>query len=172
MLLGKMKSCIAQHLKTKYEFIYFKACYVKPFNKWAKKESEKQNSPKSLISHSIFEGKFHILSIFNKYELLFCRSATGEAWQDIMLACKYSEEVKCDPLALENKNMVSCGSDFAIIYFISFYILCSFLVSWFTYLPYYTPFPPPPPPPPPWRDASISFKACRRVKHCIIQVKF
>ena len=49
-----------------------------------------------------------------------------------MLACKYSEEVKCDPLALENKNMVSCGSDFAIIYFISFYVLCSFLVS--TYL--------------------------------------
>ena len=46
-----------------------------------------------------------------------------------MLACQDSEDVKCDPLAIENKDMKSCGSDFAIAYFISFYILCSFLVS-------------------------------------------
>lgn len=57
------------------------------------------------------------------------RSATGEAWQQIMLACIYDKEnVKCDPLA-ENRDQESCGNSFAYIYFITFYILCSFLVS-------------------------------------------
>jgi voltage-dependent calcium channel L type alpha-1D len=62
--------------------------------------------------------------------LVLFRSATGEAWQDIMLACTYSEEVHCDPKSDEGKTDPSslCGSNFAIPYFISFYILCSFLI--------------------------------------------
>ena len=59
---------------------------------------------------------------------MICRSATGEAWQDIMLACQYSEEeVLCQPNS-DSTNQKSCGSDVAFIYFISFYVLCSFLI--------------------------------------------
>ncbi|XP_053377535.1 muscle calcium channel subunit alpha-1-like isoform X3 [Mercenaria mercenaria] len=60
--------------------------------------------------------------------LVLFRSATGEAWQQIMLACIYDKEnVKCDPKA-ENRDQDSCGNNFAFIYFITFYILCSFLI--------------------------------------------
>ncbi|XP_074546394.1 voltage-dependent N-type calcium channel subunit alpha-1B isoform X4 [Halichoeres trimaculatus] len=55
--------------------------------------------------------------------LLF-RSATGEAWQEIMLACLSNRQ--CDPLSgTEGKE---CGSDFAYFYFVSFIFLCSFLM--------------------------------------------
>ncbi|CAG2163960.1 unnamed protein product [Oppiella nova] len=62
--------------------------------------------------------------------LVLFRSATGEAWQDIMLACTNNEEVFCDPKSDDGiKDPKStCGSNFAIPYFISFYILCSFLI--------------------------------------------
>ncbi|ESO91449.1 hypothetical protein LOTGIDRAFT_51275, partial [Lottia gigantea] len=64
--------------------------------------------------------------------LVLFRSATGEAWQDIMLSCTNSEGVLCDPRAdshsINGTNTESCGSDFAYIYFISFYVLCSFLI--------------------------------------------
>ncbi|CAG0885759.1 unnamed protein product [Cyprideis torosa] len=62
--------------------------------------------------------------------LVLFRSATGEAWQEIMLACTSSEDVKCDPLSDEFQNDPdgSCGTDFAFPYFISFYVLCSFLI--------------------------------------------
>jgi len=61
---------------------------------------------------------------------MFIRSATGEAWQEIMLACRNDNEtVRCDPAAENSDQTASCGSDFAFVYFISFYILCSFLVS-------------------------------------------
>ncbi|KAL4226359.1 Voltage-dependent calcium channel type D subunit alpha-1 [Mactra antiquata] len=66
-------------------------------------------------------------SFFQALLVLF-RSATGEAWQEIMLACIYDKDsVKCDRLA-ENKDSDSCGNNFAFIYFISFYIICSFLI--------------------------------------------
>lgn len=58
------------------------------------------------------------------------RCATGEAWQEIMLACL--PDKKCDPES-EPANSTeadhSCGSSFAVFYFISFYMLCAFLVS-------------------------------------------
>ncbi|CAG2107784.1 unnamed protein product [Medioppia subpectinata] len=62
--------------------------------------------------------------------LVLFRSATGEAWQDIMLACTYNDDVLCDPKSEEgmSNDKSSCGSNFAIPYFISFYILCSFLI--------------------------------------------
>lgn len=60
---------------------------------------------------------------------LFCsaRCATGEAWQEIMLACMPGK--LCDPESDYNPGEeMTCGSGFAIIYFITFYMLCAFLV--------------------------------------------
>lgn len=52
----------------------------------------------------------------------------GEGWQEIMMACSPADDVKCDANSdEEDKN--ACGSDIAFPYFISFYVLCSFLVS-------------------------------------------
>lgn len=51
------------------------------------------------------------------------RSATGEAWHEIMLSCLSNKA--CD----EHANASECGSDFAYFYFVSFIFLCSFLVS-------------------------------------------
>lgn len=58
----------------------------------------------------------------------FRSSATGEAWQEIMYACGPSSNAQCDRRSNANKGE-NCGSYFAIPYFLSFYILCSFLVS-------------------------------------------
>ena len=58
--------------------------------------------------------------------LVLFRSATGESWQEIMMACANFPEVMCD-MASEDAGK-TCGVDFAYIYFISFYILCSFLI--------------------------------------------
>lgn len=58
-----------------------------------------------------------------------CRSATGESWQEIMLSCLNTKEAKCDKSS-EEGDQAPCGSDVALIYFISFYILCSFLVRY------------------------------------------
>ncbi|XP_049844102.1 muscle calcium channel subunit alpha-1-like isoform X6 [Schistocerca gregaria] len=61
---------------------------------------------------------------FPQAVLVLFRSATGEAWQEVMLAC--SANVKCDIKSDEKGN--TCGSDMAFPYFISFYVLCSFLI--------------------------------------------
>ncbi|XP_071642784.1 ca[2+]-channel protein alpha[[1]] subunit D isoform X5 [Temnothorax longispinosus] len=64
---------------------------------------------------------------FPQAVLVLFRSATGEAWQEIMMACSSQDSVKCDSNSDESdKN--SCGSDIAFPYFISFYVLCSFLI--------------------------------------------
>uniref|UniRef100_A0A8C3RCA7 Voltage-dependent L-type calcium channel subunit alpha n=1 Tax=Cyanoderma ruficeps TaxID=181631 RepID=A0A8C3RCA7_9PASS len=67
---------------------------------------------------------------FPQAVLLLFRCATGEAWQEIMLACL--PDKKCDPES-EPANSTeadhSCGSSFAVFYFISFYMLCAFLVT-------------------------------------------
>uniref|UniRef100_A0ACB8F0P5 Voltage-dependent N-type calcium channel subunit alpha-1B n=1 Tax=Sphaerodactylus townsendi TaxID=933632 RepID=A0ACB8F0P5_9SAUR len=52
------------------------------------------------------------------------RSATGEAWHEIMLSCLSHQA--CDKLSKLSKN--ECGSDFAYFYFVSFIFLCSFLM--------------------------------------------
>ncbi|KAJ7329183.1 hypothetical protein JRQ81_015357, partial [Phrynocephalus forsythii] len=66
---------------------------------------------------------------FPQAVLLLFRCATGEAWQEIMLACL--PDKKCDPDSFEPNNSSegehSCGSGFAVFYFISFYMLCAFL---------------------------------------------
>ncbi|XP_072308444.1 calcium channel, voltage-dependent, L type, alpha 1D subunit, a isoform X4 [Eucyclogobius newberryi] len=64
---------------------------------------------------------------FPQAVLLLFRCATGEAWQDIMLACLPGK--LCDPESDYNPGEeMTCGSGFAIIYFISFYMLCAFLI--------------------------------------------
>ncbi|XP_069693173.1 muscle calcium channel subunit alpha-1 isoform X6 [Periplaneta americana] len=64
---------------------------------------------------------------FPQAVLVLFRSATGEAWQDIMLDCSAREGVRCDPKS-DEKDKPVCGSDMAFPYFISFYVLCSFLI--------------------------------------------
>uniref|UniRef100_A0A8D0CD64 Voltage-dependent L-type calcium channel subunit alpha n=1 Tax=Scleropages formosus TaxID=113540 RepID=A0A8D0CD64_SCLFO len=64
---------------------------------------------------------------FPQAVLLLFRCATGEAWQEIMLACLHGK--LCDPESDYNPGEErTCGSSFAIIYFISFYMLCAFLI--------------------------------------------
>ncbi|XP_057202249.1 voltage-dependent P/Q-type calcium channel subunit alpha-1A isoform X23 [Triplophysa rosa] len=62
-------------------------------------------------------------TFFQALMLLF-RSATGEAWHDIMLSCLGKK--KCDQLSGNDKS--ECGSEFAYLYFVSFIFLCSFLM--------------------------------------------
>ncbi|XP_038596704.1 voltage-dependent L-type calcium channel subunit alpha-1D [Tachyglossus aculeatus] len=63
---------------------------------------------------------------FPQAVLLLFRCATGEAWQEIMLACLPGK--LCDPDSDLNAGEYACGSNFAIVYFISFYMLCAFLI--------------------------------------------
>lgn len=75
---------------------------------------------------------------FSQAVLVLFRSATGEAWQEIMLDCSNRDDVKCDTRSDTFRTSVEenepeipvCGSPIAFPYFISFYVLCSFLVSW------------------------------------------
>ncbi|CAG4985174.1 unnamed protein product [Colias eurytheme] len=62
--------------------------------------------------------------------LVLFRSATGEAWQDIMMGVSPEPEVRCDANYRDEGDDAagSCGSVLAFPYFISFYVLCSFLI--------------------------------------------
>ncbi|XP_049285338.1 muscle calcium channel subunit alpha-1-like isoform X3 [Anopheles funestus] len=66
---------------------------------------------------------------FPQAVLVLFRSATGEAWQDIMLDCSARPgEVNCDAKSDDAGSPEGCGSSIAFPYFISFYVLCSFLI--------------------------------------------
>jgi len=60
--------------------------------------------------------------------LILFRSATGEAWQEIMLSCINHPDVRCDEESDDAGKESGCGSNFAYIYFITFFIICAFLV--------------------------------------------
>ncbi|KAM4699185.1 voltage-dependent L-type calcium channel subunit alpha-1S [Discoglossus pictus] len=64
---------------------------------------------------------------FPQAVLVLFRCATGEAWQEILLACSYGK--LCDPESdfLPGEEY-TCGAGFAYFYFISFYMLCAFLI--------------------------------------------
>ncbi|XP_075396642.1 voltage-dependent L-type calcium channel subunit alpha-1S [Tenrec ecaudatus] len=64
---------------------------------------------------------------FPQAVLLLFRCATGEAWQEILLASSYGK--LCDPESdyLPGEEY-TCGTNFAYYYFISFYMLCAFLI--------------------------------------------
>ncbi|XP_037677401.1 voltage-dependent L-type calcium channel subunit alpha-1F [Choloepus didactylus] len=64
---------------------------------------------------------------FPQAVLLLFRCATGEAWQEIMLASLPRN--RCDPESdFGPGEEFTCGSNFAIAYFISFFMLCAFLI--------------------------------------------
>ncbi|XP_059136280.1 voltage-dependent L-type calcium channel subunit alpha-1S isoform X2 [Peromyscus eremicus] len=64
---------------------------------------------------------------FPQAVLLLFRCATGEAWQEILLACSYGK--LCDPESdYAPGEEYTCGTNFAYYYFISFYMLCAFLI--------------------------------------------
>uniref|UniRef100_A0AAY4EWJ0 Voltage-dependent L-type calcium channel subunit alpha n=1 Tax=Denticeps clupeoides TaxID=299321 RepID=A0AAY4EWJ0_9TELE len=63
---------------------------------------------------------------FPQAVLLLFRCATGEAWQEIMLACAPNRP--CEKGSETEQTSEDCGSQFAIIYFVSFYMLCAFLI--------------------------------------------
>ncbi|CAN0179073.1 unnamed protein product [Lampetra fluviatilis] len=70
-----------------------------------------------ITEHNNFQTFFQAL-------MLLFRSATGEAWQEIMLSCLSKKP--CEQHSLNGENV--CGSDFAYFYFVSFIFLCSFLM--------------------------------------------
>ncbi|XP_068588558.1 voltage-dependent N-type calcium channel subunit alpha-1B-like isoform X4 [Cebidichthys violaceus] len=75
------------------------------------------NEETAINHHNNFQTFFQALT------LLF-RSATGEAWHEIMLACLSNRP--CDRLS--GTVGKECGSDFGYFYFVSFIFLCSFLM--------------------------------------------
>ena len=57
-------------------------------------------------------------SAFGWAMLILFRSATGEAWQEIMLSCINHPDVRCDDDSDDSGKEGGCGSNFAYIYFI------------------------------------------------------
>ncbi|XP_061909055.1 dihydropyridine-sensitive L-type skeletal muscle calcium channel subunit alpha-1-like [Entelurus aequoreus] len=64
---------------------------------------------------------------FPQAVLMLFRCATGEGWEEVMMASMYGK--KCDPKSdfLPGEEH-TCGSNFAVFYFLSFYCLCAFLI--------------------------------------------
>lgn len=59
------------------------------------------------------------------------RCATGEGWQDIMMACSGGKECALAGSYVYNRDKGNaCGNDLSYIYFTSFVFLSSFLVSY------------------------------------------
>ncbi|XP_078270773.1 voltage-dependent L-type calcium channel subunit alpha-1D-like isoform X7 [Rhinoraja longicauda] len=80
----------------------------------------------ALQDHTQINRNNNFQTFFQSVLLLF-RCATGEAWQEIMLACMPGR--RCDPESDYGPGEEStCGSNFAIVYFITFYMLCAFLI--------------------------------------------
>nr|XP_028588268.1 voltage-dependent R-type calcium channel subunit alpha-1E isoform X4 [Podarcis muralis] len=61
--------------------------------------------------------------------MLLFRSATGEAWQEIMLSCLEGKGCESDTTATSGQNENErCGTNLAYVYFVSFIFFCSFLM--------------------------------------------
>ncbi|XP_060791513.1 voltage-dependent N-type calcium channel subunit alpha-1B isoform X4 [Neoarius graeffei] len=75
------------------------------------------NEKSAINLHNNFQTFFQAL-------MLLFRSATGEAWHEIMLSCLGDKDCAEPPPSSGKK----CGSDFAYFYFVSFIFLCSFLM--------------------------------------------
>ncbi|XP_032939644.1 LOW QUALITY PROTEIN: voltage-dependent P/Q-type calcium channel subunit alpha-1A [Catharus ustulatus] len=78
---------------------------------------EEEDEESAITQHNNFRTFFQAL-------MLLFRSATGEAWHEIMLSCLSGKP--CD----ENSGIKEdeCGNEFAYFYFVSFIFLCSFLM--------------------------------------------
>lgn len=82
----------------------------------------------SLIFHNVYEMTSEQLFKMNSpvpQPFSGCsRCATGEAWQEVMLACLANS-----PCAEQSDTQGdNCGTNFGYAYFTSFIFLCSFLV--------------------------------------------
>lgn len=102
-----------------------------PTSTLGKSSSDFRNDINLSLSHSLADNEIRLTEKGQIREVLislFCRCATVEAWHEVMLACMYGK--KCDPKSdyLPGEEY-TCGSNFAIIYFMSFYMLCAFLVK-------------------------------------------
>ncbi|XP_066912648.1 muscle calcium channel subunit alpha-1-like [Clytia hemisphaerica] len=67
--------------------------------------------------------RFNNFQTFPAAALLLFRSSTGENWQQIMNSCLDRDDVRC-----EQDESARCGSSFAYVYFITFNMICSFLI--------------------------------------------
>ncbi|KAM6233253.1 LOW QUALITY PROTEIN: voltage-dependent P/Q-type calcium channel subunit alpha-1A [Porphyrio hochstetteri] len=78
---------------------------------------EEEDEESAITQHNNFRTFFQAL-------MLLFRSATGEAWHEIMLSCLSGKP--CD----QNSGIKEdeCGNEFAYFYFVSFIFLCSFLM--------------------------------------------
>jgi voltage-dependent calcium channel L type alpha-1D len=77
------------------------------------------------------ETSIHQNNNFQTFEqsiLVLFRCATGEVWQEIMLSCVKKPSVKCDPNSDEAGNPEGCGSNLAYPYFVTFFVMTSFLI--------------------------------------------
>ncbi|XP_013922794.1 PREDICTED: voltage-dependent L-type calcium channel subunit alpha-1S, partial [Thamnophis sirtalis] len=64
---------------------------------------------------------------FPQAVLMLFRCATGEAWQEVLLGASYGK--LCDPESdYAPGEEYTCGSGFAYFYFVSFYMICAFLI--------------------------------------------
>lgn len=68
-------------------------------------------------------NQYNNFQTFAASAFLLFRSATGENWQQIMKSCTPKEDVVC-----QIDNTRKCGSYFAYVYFMSFNMICSFLI--------------------------------------------
>lgn len=68
-------------------------------------------------------SRFNNFQTFPQAALLLFRSSTGENWQEIMNDCLNRPDVVC-----ENDPTQTCGNNFALVYFITFNMICSFLI--------------------------------------------
>ncbi|XP_045432004.1 voltage-dependent P/Q-type calcium channel subunit alpha-1A isoform X6 [Pipistrellus kuhlii] len=80
-------------------------------------EEDSDEDDFQITEHNNFRTFFQAL-------MLLFRSATGEAWHNIMLSCLSGKP--CD----KNSGILTpeCGNEFAYFYFVSFIFLCSFLM--------------------------------------------
>uniref|UniRef100_A0A3B5AKX1 Voltage-dependent R-type calcium channel subunit alpha-1E-like n=1 Tax=Stegastes partitus TaxID=144197 RepID=A0A3B5AKX1_9TELE len=86
----------------------------------------KLNDQNQINQHNNFKTFFSAL-------MLLFRSATGESWQEIMLACLSNQDCEPDPTRPPDPtwspdNEERCGTDFAYCYFVSFIFFSSFLM--------------------------------------------
>uniref|UniRef100_A0A672UKG1 Voltage-dependent P/Q-type calcium channel subunit alpha-1A n=1 Tax=Strigops habroptila TaxID=2489341 RepID=A0A672UKG1_STRHB len=78
---------------------------------------EEEDDESAITQHNNFRTFFQAL-------MLLFRSATGEAWHEIMLSCLSGKP--CDHNSGIREH--ECGNEFAYFYFVSFIFLCSFLM--------------------------------------------
>ena len=65
---------------------------------------------------------------FEQSILVLFRCATGEVWQEIMMSCIKSPDTACDDNSDEAGNPDGCGSRLAYPYFVTFFVMTSFLI--------------------------------------------